>query len=228
MNTRPTSSTSSQQDDAVLAIDQTLQKPPLKASVQELQKLLDTIEQHILPKTRQGVKNGNKVFGAALLTKEFELILAETNNEMKNPLFHGEVNLINEWSKVTDASKRGSMAQESIFLSTHEPCCMCISSIVWAGFTKVFYLFPYSITSDQGIPHDIRTMHELWGVSSYRKQNRYISTACLMDLIDQLPDSEEKSKLSEMQKLLIDVYAFLSNQYHQEKVSNADNSLVLG
>lgn len=130
MNTRPTSSTSSQQDDAVLAIDQTLQKPPLKASVQELQKLLDTIEQHILPKTRQGVKNGNKVFGAALLTKEFELILAETNNEMKNPLFHGEVNLINEWSKVTDASKRGSMAQESIFLSTHEPCCMCIRCVV--------------------------------------------------------------------------------------------------
>jgi hypothetical protein len=71
-------------------------------------------------------------------------------------------------------------------------------------------------------------MHELWGVSSYRKQNRYISTACLMDLIDELPDSEEKSKLAEMQNHLCDVYASLSNQYHQEKVSNADNSLVLG
>jgi tRNA(Arg) A34 adenosine deaminase TadA len=117
-----------QKDDSVV-IDDSLQQPPLQASVQELQKLLETIEHDILPKTRQGVRNGNKVFGAALLNKDFELILAETNNEMKNPLFHGEVNLINEWSKVTDASKRGPMAQESIFLSTHEPCCMCIRCV---------------------------------------------------------------------------------------------------
>jgi tRNA(Arg) A34 adenosine deaminase TadA len=40
------------------------------------------------------------------------------------------VNLINEWSKVTDAAKRGPMAQESIFLSTHEPCCMCIRQVL--------------------------------------------------------------------------------------------------
>jgi len=106
--------------------------------------------------------------------------------------------------------------------------CHPTSSIVWAGFTKVYYLFPYAITSDQGIPHDIRTMHELWGVSSYRKQNRYISTACLIDLIDQLEESKEKSKLLEMQNRLCDSYASLSNQYHEEKVSNADNSLVLG
>lgn len=211
-----------------VVIDESNQKPPLVASVKELQTLLDIIEQNIVPKTRKGVENGNKVFGAALLNPNFELILAETNNEMQNPLFHGEVNLINEWSKMTDASKRGPMAQESIFLSTHEPCCMCISSIVWAGFTKVFYLFPYSITSDQGIPHDIRTMHELWGVSTYRKQNRYISTACLMDLIDQLPESREKSELIETQKRLCDVYDSLSHQYHEEKLSNAENSLVLG
>lgn len=49
-----------------------------------------------------------------------------------------------------------------------------------------------------------------------------------MDLIETLPESEEKSKLSEMQSRLCDIYASLSNQYHEEKVSNADNSLVLG
>ena len=49
---------------------------------------------------------------------------------------------------------------------------MCISSIVWSGFKKVFYLFPYLTTSKQGIPHDIDIMHELWGVPSYQRQNK--------------------------------------------------------
>ena len=103
-----------------------------------------------------------------------------------------------------------------------------ISSIVWAGFRKVFYLFPYSITSEQGIPHDIQTMHELWGVSTYRKNNRYCSTACLIDLIDRLDDSEEKRVLLEKQAHLISEYMALSTQYHDEKSANPSNSLILG
>ena len=35
------------------------------------------------------------------------------------------------------------------------------NAILWSGFNKVYYFFPYSITSAQGIPHDINTMHEL-------------------------------------------------------------------
>ena len=109
-----------------IVIDHSKQQPPLTASAEELTKLLQTIEDNILPKTREGVKKGNKVFGAALLDQEWNCILAETNDEMNNPIFHGEVNLINEWSKTIDAGDRGLAAQESIFLSTHEPCCMCI------------------------------------------------------------------------------------------------------
>ena len=108
------------------------------------------------------------------------------------------------------------------------PSAPSISSIVWAGFRKVFYLFPYSITSEQGIPHDIQTMHELWGVSTYRKNNRYCSTACLIDLIDRLDDSEEKRVLLEKQAHLISVYMALSTQYHDEKSANPSNSLILG
>ena len=109
-----------------VVIDSSKQQPPLAASAVDLQKLLEIIESGILPRTRKGVENGNKVFGAALLSSELDLIIAETNNEIDNPLFHGEVNLINEWAKITPAVDRGSFAQKSIFLSTHEPCCMCI------------------------------------------------------------------------------------------------------
>jgi hypothetical protein len=99
---------------------------------------------------------------------------------------------------------------------------------VWAGFKKVYYLFPYAVTSAQGIPHDIQTMHELWGVPTYRKQNRYCSTACLMDLIQDLDDGEVKQSLLERQSKLILLYEDLSTTYHDEKGNNTKNSLVLG
>ena len=109
-----------------IIIDNSKQQPELTASAPELSKMLQIIEDKILPKTRKYVREGNKVFGAALLDKDWNYILAETNDELNNPLFHGEVKLINEWSKTTNACDRGRAAQEAIFLSTHEPCCMCI------------------------------------------------------------------------------------------------------
>jgi len=71
-------------------------------------------------------------------------------------------------------------------------------------------------------------MHELWGVDSYRKQNRYCSTACIMDLIKELPDSEEKHNLMKTQDRLTEIYASLADMYHEEKGANEKNSLVMG
>jgi hypothetical protein len=92
----------------------------------------------------------------------------------------------------------------------------------------VFYFFPYESTTSQGIPHDINTMHELWGVNSYRKQNKFLSTACIMDLIDNLGDGKEKEELKAMKDDIIKSYDELSLKYHKEKLTNTDNSLVLG
>ena len=79
------------------------------------------------------------------------------------------------------------------------------------------------------IPYDINIMHELWGVSSYRKRNKFCSTACIMDLINDLPDSDEdKKELIEIQNRLIESYNSLASQYHQGKISNKNNSLVMG
>ena len=212
-----------------VVIDKSKERSKLTATPAELQRMLEVIENDILPKTTQGVKDGNKVFGAAVLDKDFKTVHADTNSETTCPLFHGEVKLIYEWSKRIPSDQRGPSAQNSIFLSTHEPCCMCISSILWTGFTKVYYFFSYQVTSAQGIPHDINTMHELWGVSTYRKQNKYLSTTCIMDLIDGLPnDCAQKSELQATSKRLIEMYDKLSLQYHTEKVSNSNNSLVLG
>lgn len=211
-----------------VVVDKSLEKPALSATVWELKRMLQVIEEEIIPKTEQGVKIGNKVFGAAVLDSELKLVHADTNEETTCPIFHGEVKLIFEWSKIIPAAERGPAAQSSIFLSTHEPCCMCISSILWTGFQKVFFFFPYAITSSQGIPHDINTMHELWGVNTYRKRNKYVSTACIMDLIDLVEDEAAKSELKATQHRLMEAYDKLSNKYHTEKAENGNNSLVLG
>jgi len=210
-------------------IDKDNQRAPLKATSEQLMQMLTCIENDILPKTSVSVAtHGNKVFGAAILDKNFKCIFADTNTETDCPIFHGEVKCIYAWSQATPAKDRGNIAQKSIFLSTHEPCCMCISSILWAGFNTVYYFFPYTITSSQGIPHDIATMHELWGVTSYRKQNKYISTACIMEMIAAMEEGEEKRLLTELQNKLLERYNKLSMKYHSEKASNENNSLVLG
>lgn len=55
-------------------------------------RFLDVLEMQILPLTEEGVKHGSKVFGAAIMRKsDGALVVAETNNEVESPLWHGEV-----------------------------------------------------------------------------------------------------------------------------------------
>lgn len=205
------------------------QLPPLEATPQELEALLKVIEDDIVPLTAKGVVDGNKVFGAAILDSSLKPVTIETNSELKSPLFHGEVHCIYEWSNTTPPAERGQAASSGVFLSTHEPCCMCISSIVWTGFNKVYYLFPYTLTASQGIPHDLNIMHELWGVDSYRKQNKFCTTACIMTLVENLPEDEPlKPTLQATVQRLLDKYEEMSNQYHSEKSNNESNSLAFG
>lgn len=203
-------------------------QPKSSLTTEQLERMLDVISDEVLPVTTRCVKEeGNKVFGAAVLKNNagLDTLVADTNHEMECPLFHGEIYVIHQWTEKTPPAERGEVAGKSIFLSTHEPCCMCISSIVWAGFKKVYYLFPYETTSEQGIPHDINIMHELWGVQTYRKKNEFCSSECIIDLVEALPDSENKTKLRRKIASLTREYDDLSKLYHTEKVTNTSNSL---
>ena len=70
-------------------------------------RLLDVMEHDIAPKTRAGVALGNKVFGAAILHKsDLSLVIAETNNERENPLWHGEVHAIKRFYELPAEQRR--------------------------------------------------------------------------------------------------------------------------
>merc|ERR1712196_301792 len=116
---------------------------PFTATPEMVRRMLSVIEKEVLPKTAKGVDKGNKVFGAAILdgrdAENVPTVIADTNHETLCPMYHGEIYTIKQWSEKIPASERPAPA-DSIFVSTHEPCCMCISAIVWTGFKKVCYL----------------------------------------------------------------------------------------
>mmetsp|Transcript_2596 Transcript_2596/g.3417 ORF Transcript_2596/g.3417 Transcript_2596/m.3417 type:complete len:195 (+) Transcript_2596:86-670(+) len=188
-----------------------------------VRRLLSVIEEDILPKTEKAVSSGNKVFGAAILANDptHSLVHADTNHEMLCPLYHGEVYTIQQWSGLSEKP----LPKDSVFLSTHEPCCMCISSICWAGFPQVYYLFSYENTKSQGIPHDIKIMHELWGVESYVTKNEFLTSTSIRDLINNLPE-EDKKPLLDRVTAITNRYEELSSKYHTEKASNSANTLA--
>ena len=72
-------------------------------------RLLQVIEDDILPLTRAEVARGNKIFGAALLDKKsLKTIIAETNNEIENPLWHGEMHALKKFYEIPEQQRPAS------------------------------------------------------------------------------------------------------------------------
>ena len=138
-------------------------------------RFLDVIEQDIVPLTRVGVARGDKVFGAAILRKsDLSLVVAGTNRETENPLLHGEMATLNAFYDLP-AEGRPPIS-DCLFLSTHEPCSLCLSAITWAGFDNFCYLFGYEDTRDAfNIPHDLRILREVFGIENgaYVRDNAF-------------------------------------------------------
>ncbi|KAI0813098.1 cytidine deoxycytidylate deaminase family protein [Xylaria sp. FL0064] len=143
-----------------------------------LRALLTTIEDEVIPLTAKGVSSGNKLFGAAILTKDGLLSqTVATNNETVSPLLHGEINCIQQFfaqkSFPTSSPQEGVRIlslqrpnpRDCVFLATHEPCSLCLSGITWSGFDNFFYLFTYEDSRDLfAIPYDIDILQEVFRV----------------------------------------------------------------
>jgi tRNA(Arg) A34 adenosine deaminase TadA len=182
-------------------------------------RLLDTIENDILPMTETGVAQGNKIFGAALLRKsDLTTLLAETNNETDNPLWHGEMHLLKRFYEQA-ATPRPS-PEELIFLSTHEPCSLCLSAITWSGFDNFYYLFSHEDSRDSfAIPHDLKILKEVFDVApgGYRRHNDFWSCYSIAELVSQCAD---KQHLQSQVESISARYDALSANYQQGKSDN--------
>lgn len=182
--------------------------------------LLAAIEHHILPLTRAGVAAGNKVFGAALLDKrDYSVVLAGTNNETENPLWHGEVHTIKKFYELKERPGTGDL----LFLSTHEPCSMCLSAITWAGFDNFFYFFSHENSRDTfSIPHDLRILKEVFTLDpgGYRRSNAFWHSEHIPDLITACDDAA-KAGFQARAASIRSEYATLSDTYQRGKSQTA-------
>ena len=191
----------------VLAASAALAVPPRNPGMPDSScalaiRFLDVIEQDIVPLTRAGVARGDKVFGAAILRKsDLSLVVAGTNRETENPLFHGEVATLNAFYEMP-AEGRPPTAN-CLFLSTHEPCSLCLSAITWAGFDNFYYLFGYEDTRDAfNIPHDLKILSEVFGIENgaYVRENAFWRSRGIDELVDG-EDEDAKERIARLRGL---------------------------
>lgn len=182
-------------------------------------RLLEVIDGDILPMTERGVARGNKVFGAAILRKsDLALVVAGTNDETGNPLLHGEINTLNQFY----ASAQRPPTGELVFLTTHEPCTLCMSAITWAGFDNYYYFYSHEDSRDSfAIPHDLVILKELFGLEpgGYRRSNAFWTAYSIPELIDS-EDEPLRTELRARQQRIRERYAALSDEYQKFKGDN--------
>jgi len=187
-----------------------------------LDKFLGVFNNDILPLTSKGVDSGNKIFGAAIIKKDdYSLVVAGSNNEMENPLWHGETHTLKKFYEINKETRPDE--KNCIFLSSHEPCSLCLSAITFSGFDNFYYLFPYESTSEEfSIPHDLNILKEVFNINdgNYIKNNSYWKSYSINSLINKLEDSKKKKFKDSFNKIKKN-YIDLSNKYQTSKENNS-------
>ena len=186
-----------------------------------LEKCLDIFTKEILPITEKGVSEGNKIFGAAILKKkDLSLVVAGSNNEIENPIWHGETYTLKKFYEISKDTRPSE--KDCIFLCSHEPCSLCLSAITFSGFDNFYYLFPYKITDNEfSIPHDLKILKEVFKVNNgeYNKENSYWKSHSIHMLIEKLSTLKKEKFMNQLEKIKKS-YIILSNKYQASKNEN--------
>ncbi len=181
-------------------------------------KILDIFLNNLIPETKISVSKGNKIFGAFVLNKiDLSLVVTGVNNEIENPIYHGEISTIINFFKLRNLNPK-----DYLFVSSHEPCSLCLSAITWSGFDNFYYLFHYEETeSTFNIPYDLKILKEVFKIDKgqYSKINSFWQSYSIIEEIKELKNSEN-DKLLEKIKEINKLYEDISNNYQLAKNSN--------
>ena len=180
--------------------------------------LLDIFIDTLIPETEIAVQKGNKIFGAFIIKKsDLSIVITGTNNEITNPLYHGEISTLFNFFKIKNLNPK-----DYYFISSHEPCSLCLSAITWSGFDNFYYFFEHNDTkSSFHIPHDLNILQEVFNIQGgeYNKVNGYWKSFSIIDQIKENEDSNKHNLIKKIDKIK-QLYADLSTQYQNAKISN--------
>ncbi|ETS78389.1 hypothetical protein PFICI_10451 [Pestalotiopsis fici W106-1] len=209
-----------------------------------LSALLSTIEKQIVPLTAKGVASGSKLFGAAILSKaNLAPLTVATNNERASPLLHGEINCIQQFFSsptVADGTLPRPATKDCVFVTTHEPCSLCLSGITWSGFDNFYYLFTYEDSRDLfAIPYDIQILEEVFRVKAageseealtkrelYNRQNKFFTAKSFADLVAEIDNEDERTKWAAEIARVKGLYNALSQTYQEGKKEGVESASV--
>lgn len=180
--------------------------------------LLDIFIDTLIPETEIAVQKGNKIFGAFIIKKsDLSIVITGTNNEITNPLYHGEISTLFNFFKIKNLNPK-----DYYFITSHEPCSLCLSAITWSGFDNFYYFFEYNDTkSSFHIPHDLNILQEVFNIQGgeYNKVNGYWKSFSIIDQIKENEDSNKHNLIKKIDKIK-QLYTDLSTQYQDAKISN--------
>ena len=193
-----------------------------------ISRLLDVIEKDVAPVTAGGVARGNKLFGAAILRKsDLSVVVAETNNEIENPLWHGEMHAIKRFFELPTDQRPA--VKDCLFLATHEPCSLCLSGITWSGFDNFYYLFSHQDSRDSfAIPYDIQILKAVYAVPEpetgtvspgrdlYNRRNDFWVSHGVQDMIASLDRNNREALMARFDDISA-LYRELSDTYQKSK-----------
>ena len=187
-------------------------------TVMNYNSILDIIIDTLIPETKIAVEKGNKIFGAFVVKKsDLSFVITGTNNEITNPLYHGEISALFNFFKSKNLNPK-----DYYFISSHEPCSLCLSAITWSGFDNFYYFFSYKETdSTFRIPHDLNILQEVFKIKDgeYSKNNNYWKSFSIIDQIKENQDINNYHLIKKIDKIKL-LYSDLSTQYQNAKISN--------
>ncbi len=111
-----------------------------------------------LKEAKSSLKEGNNGFGAVIVKDNNIITFAHDQEETESdPTSHAEINAIKSASRIL-----GRDFENCILISTHEPCPMCATAIVWSGIKTLVYGYSISEAIAEGRKRIDLTCKELF------------------------------------------------------------------